>query len=55
MTNVRMQERKRNGTILSVITLITISAQLTEKKRQKCKPPGLAGCLLCRALDPGTS
>lgn len=38
-----------------MITLITISAQLSEKKWQKCKPPGLAGCLSCRALDPRTS
>ena len=32
-----------------------LSTAHSEKKWQKCKPPGLAGCLCCRALDPGTS
>lgn len=35
MTNVRIQERKGNGAILSVITLITISAQPTVKRSDR--------------------
>lgn len=32
-----------------------VSIAHSEKKQQQCKTPGLARCLLCRALDPGTS